>query len=40
MEQKADKGIAKIEKEEEQLAHILRIWNRLIGQREVKGKWK
>jgi hypothetical protein len=40
MEQKGDKGITKIEKEEEQLARVLRIWKRTTRQREDKGKWK
>jgi hypothetical protein len=38
--QKADRGITKIEKEEEQLARVLRIWKQLTRQRKVKGKWK
>ena len=40
MQQKADKGIAKIEKEEKRLARVLRIWNALVTQRAIKGKWK
>ena len=40
MLQKGDKGIEKIEKEEQQLARVLRVWYLLTGQREVKGKWK
>lgn len=40
MQQKADKGIEKIEKEEKQLARVLRIWKALVTQRPVKGKWK
>jgi len=38
--QKADKGIAKMEKEEKQVARIFRIWNALKIQRILKGKWK
>jgi hypothetical protein len=40
MQQKADRGIEKIEKEEKQLARVLRIWKALVTQRSVKGKWK
>jgi len=40
MRQKADKGIEKTEKEEKQLARVLRIWKRITTQRSVKGKWK
>lgn len=40
MDQKGDKGIEKIEKEERQLARVLRIWKALTTQRKVKGKWK
>jgi hypothetical protein len=38
--QKGDRGITKIEKEEEQLARVLRIWNQITRQRKVTGKWK
>jgi hypothetical protein len=40
MDQKADRGISKIEKEEEQLARVLRIWKQITRQRKVTGKWK
>jgi hypothetical protein len=40
MQQKADKGITQIEKEEKQLARVLRIWKAIVTQRSAKGKWK
>lgn len=40
MQQKGDKGIAKIEKEEKQLTRVLKVWKAILTQRKVKGKWK
>ena len=40
MQQKGDKGAAKIEREEKQLARVLRVRNALITQRSIKGKLK
>ena len=40
MQQKADKGITKMEKEEKQLARVLRVRNALSIQRSIKGKLK
>ena len=38
--QKADKGIEKMETEEEALAHIFSGWIDIELQRSKKGKWK
>ena len=40
VEQKADKGIEKIEKEEKQLARVLRNWKEKWIQRKERGNWK
>ena len=39
-EQKGDKGIEQTQKEQKQLARVLRFWKLLATQRKEKGKWK
>ena len=40
VDQKADKGIEKIEKEEKQLGHVLRDFKEKWKQRKERGNWK